>query len=753
MTDTLFKQLCDSKTLFNAWKIIKKKGSSGGIDGVSIGEFEENLSANLQHLQEELVNGKWNPFPYLRISIPKKNYERRKLGMLCIKDKIVQQAIKILVEPRFERLFLACSYGYRPQKGHTKAIRCASYCMQDKRNTLILKLDIHSYFDCIDHKILFQRLQAVVSDLEILRLIELCTKMGVVGKDMKWEEISQGVAQGAVLSPLLSNFYLHAFDQFMTSKTKYYVRYADDFIVCCQNQEEADHLLKGITEFLNERLKLSLNEPIVRSIDEGVEFLGILISRKGLSLTDEKKETLHQNINLLNWSEKGFGTEGLLKLNAIKRYYAPLLADSYLQDFDTQLLSRLRNIIFQDWKKIPNKQLLKESLCKIDFYADATILNKSQHINELVQHYLNIKSSVMVRKNQEANKTLIQARKREYRKRENESTELVVSSPGSFIGIKKGVLVLKIYGKQEKIPSVSNLKHITIMSSGVSISSSIVEYCVKNSIPIDYFSYTGHHTAVLISNSLMQDSLWRMQALMAEDKKAVLASRIIYGKLKNQLNLIKYFHKYHKKTSDDLCKVYDEVYPKLIELLDKLIHYVPTADYKTEIMGWEAACANLYWSYLRELVKDDHVGFESRERHGATDLMNCMLNYGYAILYSRVWKSILYRQLNPFDSVLHVPNAGKPTFVFDVVELFRAQCVDRVVVSLIQKGENLKIEKGLLSNDTRRLLISNILERLNRYEIYREKEVRLCDIINLQTKNIADYISKDIKFKPYIAKW
>lgn len=145
----------------------------------------------------------WNPEPYLRISIPKKNNERRQLGLLSIKDKIVQQAIKQLIEPRFEKVFVKNSFGYRQDKGHTRAINFARSCFQNKKYPFVLKLDIDNYFDTINHDILFKRLQSIVSDLEIIRLIQLCIKMGMVNKKLKWDEISEGVAQGAILSPII----------------------------------------------------------------------------------------------------------------------------------------------------------------------------------------------------------------------------------------------------------------------------------------------------------------------------------------------------------------------------------------------------------------------------------------------------------------------------------------------------------------------------------------------------------------------
>ena len=170
-------------------------------------------------------------------------------------------------------------------------------------------------------------------------------------------------------------------------------------------------------------------------------------------------------------------------------------------------------------------------------------------------------------------------------------------------------------------------------------------------------------------------------------------------------------------------------------------------------MGIEAAGAVAYWNYIRELIADDNVDFQFRERKGATDLVNSMLNYGYSILYARVWQSLLYRQMNPSYGVLHEQNQAKPTFAYDVIELFRTQAVDRVVISLVQKGESLKVQNGLLSDETKKLLMQNLIERMHRYENYRDKECRLCDIINYQTKEIADFIESGKTFRPYIAKW
>lgn len=752
--NTLFDKLCQAQTLLHAWKIVKQKGSSGGIDGFSIQEFDDNIGVHLSDLQKKLKEQAWNPEPYLRISIPKKDNERRKLGLLCVKDKIVQQAIKLLIEPRFEKVFVKNSFGYRPDKGHTRAIKFARSCCQNKKYPIILRLDIDNYFDTINHEILFRRIRPLVADEEIFRLVQLCVKMGMVNKKLQWNEITEGVPQGAVLSPLLSNYYLHSFDQFVLARTKMYVRYADDFIICCENKEQAEQLLKGATAFLEQRLKLHLNEPLISEVKEGFEFLGIKLDNRKLSISTSKREELHEKIRLLDWNERGFHEKGLKSLQGIRNYYAVLLPQAYLSEFDEVLISHIKQLITEKWKAIPNKTVLQEALKAIDFYAEQNILQKGRIRGEFISHYLAERSNQIHEANKAKNKQLIKQRKREYRKRENEATELIVNTYGTYIGVNNKGITLKVYGKQQEMPPTNNLSHITILCNGVSISSNAIGYCMQNRIPVDFFTTTGQHCACIMSNSLMHTSLWQKQALMPSQQRAILAKKIIYGKLKNQLNLIKYFHKYHKNSSKSLCNKYAEITPKLLDIIQSVNQYQPdTDDYRISIMGWEAAGALLYWDYIKELISDDNVGFMFRERKGATDLVNCLLNYGYSILYARVWQALLHRRLNPMDSVLHTLQQGKPTFAYDVIELFRAQAVDRVVISLVQKGESLKISKGMLNDSTKNLLVQNIIERINRHELYRGKESRLCDIISLQVKEIANYISDGVLYRPYIAKW
>jgi len=735
--------------------VVKQKNSAGGIDGLSVLEFEDDLKANLEKLRRDLIDKIWNPEPYLRVEIEKKSKDEiRKLGLLSVRDKIVQQAIKSLIEPRMEKLFLNNSYGYRPGKGPVKAINRMTHLYGQLQKGFVAKLDIDDYFDTIKHERLFIRLNNLLKDDELIRLIELCVKTGVVTKHLKWNETTKGVPQGAVLSPLLANFYLHSFDQFVVSKTPHYVRYADDFCVAATTKEQLDKLIRIIQEELQKEFLLSLNMPLIADLETGVEFLGITIKRSGLSLSEKKKNDLDERINTLTFHEGRLSLKSKETVQGIKNYYAKLLSGSFTKDLDALFIRRIHDWIRKNHKAIPNKTTLVNNLKEIDFFADETNLSKPVLINEFVETFL--KQLQKKKKTSKAdNKKLINQRKKEYQKREMEGSELVINTPGSFIGVTNRGIAIKLKGQYVNKKPTPALKYITVTGQGISISSNALGYCVENNISVGFFDGKGKHYASLLSPISMDGMLWQQQSLLPLEKKITLARQIVLSKIKNQKYLIKYFHKYHKEALTILSQRFPGLILRIDQSLNKVKEYKEKDEnYASYLMSQEALAATAYWEYIRLMLHDDDVEFHKREHQGASDLMNSMLNYGYAILYARVWEITVKQKLNPSISVIHAPQPGKPTFVYDIVELFRSQAVDRVVISLIQKGEPLKMHKNLLNGGTKHLLIQNILERLNRYEKYRGEEIRFIDIIQRQVKEIASFISGECEtYKPYTAKW
>lgn len=748
--------LCSEATLYDAWNHIRTKGAAGGIDGINIIAFHEARRKEIPRLAQELQNGTWKPQPYMEIAVPKTKHpdELRHLGMTSMRDKVVQQALKTLIEPRLERLFRSCSYGYRPGKGAVKAIRRVISECRKQQSQWVLRLDIDNFFDSIDHSILQNRLVAAGLESEIVRLVMLCVAMGrVQSRSGEWIANDIGTPQGAILSPLLSNLYLNSFDQFADSREVPYIRYADDFLFLCPSEEHAFDLLHRTESHLKEKLHLSINQPpIISPISEGFDFLGITIKNATASITLDKREELCQRIWNFELTTDGLDRRCDKAWEGMRNYYAQLLPQDDLEHLDGVFTARMADIARTRYTDFPSQSAFRCVLAPIEFLSVQYRKQKKQWLDELVAFYRTACQSGEQAKNEKTNQKIIQQRKQEYRKKESEASGLLVNKAGTFIGLTSRGVTVSRKGQVLSQHHADNLSQIVITGNGVSLSSNLIGHCLNHRIPIDFFDAQGTHIGSIISARTIQNSLWQRQALAPEQLRNSLALSIIDGKIKNQYALLKYYHKYHKGHYPTLIKKKDAIESTVeqFKIWKKTKH---RDDLLQKLTGYESRVAIRYWDYIRELLSDDNIDFAQRTHRGATDLMNSMLNYGYAILYVRAWQALLAAGLNPFDGLIHTRAEGKPALVYDFVEIFRSQVVDRVIISLIQRGQNLEVRNGLLTDSTRQTLVKSIMERLARYEKYHGEETKLENIILLQAKLLAKAYKGDSDFKPYVAKW
>ncbi len=731
--------------LDHSWQQVKAKQSMGGIDEISIASFAENAVENIQELLNELTTGSFLPLPYRKIEIPKSDNEKRVLGMLAVRDKIVQHAIKQLLEPELENNFLDVSYAYREGKGALKAIARVKHILKVDKADWLVSLDLDNFFDTIPHPLLFSKLRKIITDEQLVSLIELCIKMGKVDKGMHWHEHTEGVPQGAILSPLLANLYLHELDEWMVQKGLGYVRYADDFIILCKEKTQAESALKKTLNVLKQ-LQLSVNTGYkVEHVNTGFNFLGIRFKGTEISLSEKKQSRLKEKL------EQAIGADNFIPgkhfddcLKGIKNYYAKLLPAEMLRFADEHLINYLSRTLHFNTKKEA-----KEKLANLHFITREFQDKLGYTIKQIIA-FAEKRDKPLHTTNELVNK-----RKREYQALEGEMSELLVTTFGSFIGKNTKGIVVKKAGKT-LAQAQDNLQHITIMSSGVTISSDAVQYCANKNIAVDFFTHKGEHYSSLHSATEPDNELWLQQLTAIDNGKAtILAKQIVLAKINNQHNLIKYFHKYHKSNDSTFEKHYAENHEKFTQIENEieLLNQTSIVPLRQQLMAAEGRAAALYWDMVTELINDDTT-FEGRERKGARDLVNSMLNYGYSILYARVWVAVAQARLNPCISYLHTPQQGKPTLVYDLVEFFRQQTVDRVVISLIQKHEKLGMKEHLLDDLTRNKLVENIYERMHRYESYRSEQRKLLQIFGLQAKEYAAYLmGKSKKFKPYAAKW
>ena len=736
MSNNLYNSVISYDSLQHAWKQVLGKDASGGIDNVSLEPFGRNVSNNLEILQRSLIDGSWIPQPYLDVKIPKSNNEERSIGLLSVNDKIVQTSIKIAIEPILERTFSRSSYAYRPGKGHLKCIRRALHETKIHKDGFHIRCDIDNFFVNINRELLMKRLRQVIKDESLLHLIDISMSIGSVGKDLKWIENNKGLPQGAILSPMLANFYLNSFDQSVETRNIAYLRYSDDIVLWTDTKEKAESIAESMVEYLAAKMELAFNEPpVIAPCSDPFEFLGITISSTKASISDEKKLELSTCIREIELIKNVPSNEYLKRIDGINRYYLSALPDEY-----RDLFNEMYNDAVKEWKskgiKISNKTIKDLS---------DRLLGKSSHNDRMRCHpQQNTTTS--------SKQQLLSKRKAEYKRLESENSELVIAGAGYFIGAGQRGLIVKKAGQPLKLNSAA-VKHISILSGGVAISSNLVEFCSKNNISIDFFGEHCSHLASLLSPSYINSQLWTAQSLMDGKRSLEIAKAIMIGKLKNQLNLCKYYNKYHRRYDDSNGFTHTiNSFDNAIELI-KAVSLNTSNDYRKSIMAYEATAAEEYWAYVRSLLDDDGIEFYSRVKQGAIDLVNCMLNYGYSMLYPRIWQTLLKRGLNPYVGFIH-HTEGNANLVFDFIELFRCQAVDRIVISMLQRKTQCRVTKdGVLDEDTKNSLAQNVMTRLYRYETYRGESRRLCDIIDIQSTALAETIMSGKKLMPYIAKW
>ncbi len=277
----LFDKLSREDILREAWKRVKTNGGAGGIDGISLNDVENyGVEKLLAEIRQNLQEGNYRPKPVKRVYIPKADGKKRPLGIPVIKDRIVQMAVKIVIEPVFEADFKESSYGFRPKRSARQALEIVRKACNNQ-GWWVVDADIQGYFDNINHEKLMKLVQMRINDRRILKMIRQWLKAGIMNEG-KYEASEIGSPQGGVISPLLANIYLHYLDTVWEKHGQALgklVRYADDFVIISRTKKDAGHALE-LVKAVMERLELKLHPEKTRLVlmwggREGFDFLGM----------------------------------------------------------------------------------------------------------------------------------------------------------------------------------------------------------------------------------------------------------------------------------------------------------------------------------------------------------------------------------------------------------------------------------------------------------------------------------------------
>ena len=278
---SLIDKVHSKRNLRSAWQSVRANKGAAGVDHQTIRMFERHLEENLTRLEESIRAGTYRPQAIRRAWIPKPGgKDKRPLGIPTVRDRVVQTALRNVLEPVFERDFAARSYGFRPGRGCKDALRRVDWLLK-VGYTFVVDADLRSYFDSIPRPQLLERVGAKVSDGRVLALVAAYLEQEVM-EDMKHWTPEKGTPQGAVISPLLSNIYLDPLDQRMAGKGFEMVRYADDFVILCRSQDEAVRALDEVGAW-TAQAGLALHPEKTRIVDAtqpgGFDFLGYHFER------------------------------------------------------------------------------------------------------------------------------------------------------------------------------------------------------------------------------------------------------------------------------------------------------------------------------------------------------------------------------------------------------------------------------------------------------------------------------------------
>ena len=311
-TSQLMDKIASSINLTEACKQVVRNGGSGGVDKMQVKELGRWLSSNMETLQQQLLSNTYRPEAVRGVQIPKPQGGNRQLGIPTVKDRLVQQAIAQVLNQYYEKSFSPYSYGFRPKRKAHQALKQASAYVSAGK-TIVVDIDLAKFFDEVNHHRLLWLLSTRIGDKRVIQLINKFLKTGLLQEGLTEQRI-KGTPQGSPLSPLLSNIVLDELDQELTRRGSCFVRYADDMQIFVSRTENGERVMRSVTKFIEERMKLKVNnsKSKVQKCYES-NFLGHSLLYKGkLGLSKTSETRLKNKLKQITQRKRGVSLETLI---------------------------------------------------------------------------------------------------------------------------------------------------------------------------------------------------------------------------------------------------------------------------------------------------------------------------------------------------------------------------------------------------------------------------------------------------------
>jgi len=339
-----------------------------------------------------------------------------------------------------------------------------------------------------------------------------------------------------------------------------------------------------------------------------------------------------------------------------------------------------------------------------------------------------------------------------------EGSHVIVTGFGCWLGKKSERLAVRRGdGKVLYEFALLRLQEVIVGSRGISMTADLIDELCQRGIRLSLLKYGDSQPYAMVSSPMLTATVETRRAQIAayDDSRSLeLTKAIIEGKIRNQAKLLKYFGKHLSTASPDVFRALEGQVARLGGEWRRCrgVAGAHIEECRGTLMAIEGAAGRAYWQGVAAII-GDKVAFDGREGRGATDPVNSMLNYGYAILYSQVWGAILNAGLEPFAGFMHVDRPGKPSLVLDLIEEFRQAVVDRVVLAHVNTGERIGIQDGLLDGESRKRVAEKVLERLTSSERYHGGKYQMRSIIQMQARRVASFLRGGAPYRTYAFKW
>ena len=654
---SLYGAIVDPLRLRAGWRRVKAGGGMGGTDGVTVRMFELRLEAELDALATELRNRTYRPEPLLRFDVPKASGGVRALSVPAVRDRVVQSAALIALEPTIERELEAASFAYRSGRSYHDAIETLRR-LRDEGFVWVVDADIESFFDRVDHDLLLERLAELVPDPDVLHLVEAWITVDARYRGRRVAR-AEGIPQGAPISPLLANLFLDRFDEAIAAEGHRLVRYADDFVILCRTRPRAEEALR-LTEGVLGDLELRLNEEKtqITSFDAGFRFLGSLFVRS--LIVSSEHELPNHDAEVAAPAE---ASEAAPEPPEAEPPVLPLLPGRAELERTSMGRALVRAL---DTEGVSVREFVEA------FKPEA--LAAAPSAAGLLESDLDWEAAPL---DPEAPPALAEGVVPMLR-------TLYIQEQGSWLRVEGDRLRVTV-GREPRrelldVPAIK-VQHVVVFGNCL-ITPAAMRYLLYREVPITLLSTRGRYYGRVEPAETSDVTRQRAQFLLTMDPamRLGLGRQFVRGKLYNLRSLLRRHARRRGSGPDDVGAAVAEA----AQALSRALRQAEQADTLEQVLGHEGRATAVYFGVFDDLLAGTDFRFDGRNRRPPRDPVNAMLSFGYTLLFSNLYAMVRRHRLSPYAGFLHAERAGHPALVSDLIEEFRF-LIDRMVLALCKR--------------------------------------------------------------------